>query len=97
MRTRHSTATMTMAAEEGSNPFPNRMIVAYSAAMATTAGTIACTPISIATRKLCFSNTGWVIKHPLGDDRHALRPSRATYSQHDLPTLSHQSNDLVLS
>src|ERR1700690_1630090 len=64
-RTRHNTPTMTMAAEEGSNLPPNRMMVAYSEATATTAGTTAWTPVNMAMRKLCFSRTGWVILNPL--------------------------------
>jgi len=59
--TRHSTATMTMAEDDGSKWSPSRMIVAYSDATATSAGIMACAPANRAIRKLCFARTGWVM------------------------------------
>ena len=52
------------------------MMVAYSEATATIAGTIACTPANTAIRKLCFSKTGWVIWYPLKHDRPCAMSSR---------------------
>src|ERR1700676_4656827 len=63
--TRHKKATMTIADDDGSNRSPNRMIVAYSAATATTAGKTAWTPARIATMNVCLAKTGWVISVPL--------------------------------
>src|ERR1700724_34623 len=60
-RTRHSTATMTMADDEGSNFSRNRMMVAYSEATATIAGTTACAAASTAIVKLLLARTGCVI------------------------------------
>ena len=68
-KTRHSTPTMTMAADEGSKWPPNRMMVAYKEATPTMAGTTACTPVRIAMRKLCFNKTGWGIWDPLRAER----------------------------
>ena len=62
----------------GSNLPPKNMMVAYSEATATTAGTSACTPVSIAMRKLCLSRTGWVIWSPLERERLSLYSSAAT-------------------
>src|SRR5450631_305105 len=77
-KTRHSTATMTMAEEEGSNLTPNRMIVAYSEATATIAGTTACAPASTAIIKLFLARTGCVIWYPLNRRRRSgRRPATA--------------------
>src|SRR5208282_4871374 len=65
IRTRHTTATITTAADEESNVRPNITMVAYSEAMATTAGITACTAVNSAIRKLCLNRTGWVIPCPL--------------------------------
>ncbi len=63
--TRHTTATITTAAEEESKVRPNITMVAYSEAIATTAGITACTAVNSAIRKLCLNRTGWVISCPL--------------------------------
>jgi hypothetical protein len=60
------------------------MMVAYSEATATTAGTTACTPVNIAMRKLCFSSTGWVIWNPLERERLCLYVfGRNSMARHD--------------
>src|SRR5271167_77801 len=73
-----------MAAEEGSKPSPNRMMVVYSEATATTVGITACTPIIIAMRKLCLNKTGWVIWYPLRLEPRSLHPSLPAPSAGDL-------------
>src|SRR5579859_4850359 len=88
--TRHSTATMTMAEDEGSNFAPNKMIVEYSAPTATIAGTTACAPASSAIIKLRLARTGCVISNPLKHRQRSERRSAATDLRHNyrlLPTV----------
>src|SRR5271170_1501087 len=77
--TRQTTATTAIPEDSGSNPLLNAKIVAYRQPTATNAGSIACTPIMTAIRKLCLNRTGWVtcasrVHHydrasPKGDNR----------------------------
>src|SRR5258708_4752623 len=87
-RTRHSTATMTMAEDEGSNLAPNRMMVAYSEATATIAGTTACAAASIAIVKLLLARTGCVISNPLKHRRRSGRRSATANLRHNHQSLS---------
>src|SRR5580700_1639227 len=87
-KTRHSTDTMTMAEDEGSNLTPNRMMVAYSEATATIAGTMACAPASIAIKKLLLARTGCVISNPLKHRRRSGRRSATSDLRQIHPSLS---------
>jgi hypothetical protein len=48
---------------------PKKVMVAYSEATATIAGTMDCTAANIAIRKLCLYRTGWVIGYPLSHEQ----------------------------
>jgi hypothetical protein len=69
------------------------MMVPYSEATATTAGTSACTPVSIAMRKLCLSKTGWGILNPL--ERERLPYVLRVRFRGDMITLHYQPSLLI--